>query len=115
MINKNVPEDERTMEELRKIANTIFKCVQFTTECPSGQESGKVPVLDLQLYLGEDRLVKHEYYEKPCTNDFVIPAKSAHSIAVSHLYIHSCFQKYFFYNISWQLTVIYSYVAVHIS
>ena len=42
----NVSEDERTMEELRKIANTIFKCVQFTTEC-------KVPVLDLQLYVGE--------------------------------------------------------------
>ena len=75
----NVPEDERTMEELRKIANTIFKCVQFTTECPSGQENGKVPVLDLQLYVGEDGLVKHEHYEKPCTNDFVIPAKSAHS------------------------------------
>ena len=58
--DKSVPEDERTMEELRKIANTIFECVQFTTECPSGQENGKVPVLDLQLYVGEDGLVKHE-------------------------------------------------------
>ena len=29
--------------------------------------------------MGEDGLVKHEHYEKPCTNDFVIPANSAHS------------------------------------
>ena len=63
--DKAVPEDKRTMEELRKIANTIFECVQFTTECPSGQENGKVPVLDLQIYVGEDGLVKHEHYEKP--------------------------------------------------
>ena len=77
--DNGVPEDERTMEELRKIANTIFKCVQFTTECPSGQENGKVPVLDLQLYVGDDGLVKHEHYEKPCTNAFVLPATSAHS------------------------------------
>ena len=76
--DREVPEDERTMEELRKIANTIFKCVQFTTECPSGQEEGKVPVLDLKLYVGEDGLVKHEHYEKPCANDFVIPENSAH-------------------------------------
>ena len=82
MINMNVPEDERTMEELTEIANTIFKCVQFTTECPSDQVNGTV--LDLQLYVGEDSLVKHEHYEKPCTNYFVIPAKSAHSIAVGH-------------------------------
>ena len=52
--DRNVPEDERTMEELKKIANTVFKCIQFTTDCPSKNQSGKVPVLDLQLYVGED-------------------------------------------------------------
>ena len=50
--DKNVPDDERTMEEVKKIANTIFKCIQFTTDCPSNNQSGKVPVLDLQLYVG---------------------------------------------------------------
>ena len=64
------------MNVLRRIVNTIF---EFTTECPSGQENGKVPFLDFQLYVGEAGLVKHEHYEKPCTSDFVIPAKSAHS------------------------------------
>ena len=30
--DKNVLEDKRTMEELRKIANTVFQCNQFTTD-----------------------------------------------------------------------------------
>ena len=60
MINMNVPEDERTMEEITEIANTIFKCVQFTTECPSHQINGTV--LDLQLYVGEDSLVRHTIF-----------------------------------------------------
>ena len=34
--DKDIPEDVRTMNELRKIANTVFKCVQFTTETLSG-------------------------------------------------------------------------------
>ena len=33
--DKEIPEDKRTMIELNKIANTIYKCVQFTTDCPS--------------------------------------------------------------------------------
>ena len=38
-----------------------------------------VPVLDLQLYVGKDGLVKHVFCEKPCANKFVIPEQSAHS------------------------------------
>ena len=52
--DKNVSEDVRTMEELKKIANTVFNCVQFTTDCPSMHEEGKFPVLDLQLCVGNN-------------------------------------------------------------
>ena len=45
--DRNMPADARTMEELRKISNTVFKCIQFTTERPSNHEEGMVPVLDL--------------------------------------------------------------------
>ena len=67
------------MEELRKIADTVFKWIQFTTDCPSSHEEGMVPVLDLQLYIGRDGLVKYEFFEKPCADRFVIPRQSAHS------------------------------------
>ena len=39
--DKDIPEDIRTMEELKKIANTLYDCIQFTTDCPSNhQEKG---------------------------------------------------------------------------
>ena len=76
--DKNVPEDKRTMEVLKEIANTIYECVQFTVDCPSSHQEGKVPVLDLKVYT-EGNQVLHEFYEKPCASKMVIPYKSAHS------------------------------------
>ena len=69
----NVPEDVRTMDVLKDIANTIYDCVQITTDCPSNKQSKKVPCLDLQVYVKEDQII-HGFYEKPCE---VIPYKSA--------------------------------------
>ena len=75
---KMLPEDWRTMEELRKISNTVYGCVQFTVDCPSSHEAGMVPVLDLQMYV-QDGLVKYQFFEKTCTSKYVIPEGSAHS------------------------------------
>ena len=77
-VDKTVPEDKRTMEVLKDIANTIYDCVQFTVDCPSNNDSGKVPVLDLNVYIRGDQIV-HEFYEKPCASKMVIPYSSAHS------------------------------------
>ena len=60
---KQTNEDARTMEELRKIANTIYECVQFTTDCLSSHWEGRVPVLDLQMFIGDDGLIKYHFYE----------------------------------------------------
>ena len=76
--DKKIPEDERTMKVLRDIANSIYKCVQFTIDFPTNYEDMKVPVLDLKLFLQDSQLV-HEFYEKPCAAKLVIPFKSAHS------------------------------------
>ena len=71
--------DKRTMVELAKIAGTVYQCLDFTSDCPSTQGEGKVPVLDLKLYIGDQGVIKHEFYEKPATCRLVIPEKSAHS------------------------------------
>ena len=77
--DKTVPADKRTMQVLKEIGNTIFKCVQFSIDCPSLHPStGKVPILDLQVYVKENKFL-HEFYEKPVTSKFVIPYLSAHS------------------------------------
>lgn len=77
--DKNVPDDKRTMELLSKIANKVYGCMQFTLHCPSIHREGMVPVLDLNMFIGEDGKVKYQFYEKPCSNKFVIPYHSAHS------------------------------------
>ena len=45
--DKTVKGDKRTMDELKKVANTIYKSVQFTSDCPSNHPGGRMPVLDL--------------------------------------------------------------------
>ena len=63
--DKEIPEDKRTMIELNKIANTIYECVQFTTDCPSNHQEGegKMPVLDTKMYV-EGNAIRYEFYEK---------------------------------------------------
>ena len=76
--DKTVRGDKRTMDELKKVANTSYKTVQFTSDCPSNHPGGRMPVLDLQMFVGEG-LIMFEFYEKPMAYKFVIPCKSAHS------------------------------------
>ena len=76
--DQKVSEDARTMNVLKDIANSIYKCVQFTVDVPSNYEEKKVPVLDLQLSVKDNQII-HEFYEKPCAAKQVIPFKSAHS------------------------------------
>ena len=64
---------------LFSVFSLVSLLIMVSPFCLFSLFSGKVPVLDLQIYVGEDRLVKHEFYEKPCANKFVIPAQSAHS------------------------------------
>ena len=52
--DKNVPDDKRTLELLSKIANKVYGCMQFTLDCPSIHREGMVPVLDLNIFIGED-------------------------------------------------------------
>ena len=77
--DQNTPDDIRTMDVLKKIKNKVYGCMQFTTDCPSIHVEGMVPVLDLNMYIWDDGLVKYQFYEKPCSNKFVIPYNSAHS------------------------------------
>ena len=76
--DKLVLEDTRTMEELRKISNTVFNCVQFAVDCPSSHQAGMVPMLDLEMFT-EDGLIKYHFFEKPCASKFGIQEASAHS------------------------------------
>ena len=63
----------------KKIANTIYQSVQFTYDYPSNPKQGKMPVLDLKMYVDESGMVRFEFYQKPMACMLVIPQRSAHS------------------------------------
>ena len=72
--------DHQWMEELKKIANTIYQCIKFTHDTPSNHQEGEggMPVLDVQMHVNEETIL-YEFYEKPFAYGLVIPANSAHS------------------------------------
>ena len=55
-------EDTRTFEELRKIAKTVYKSVQFTTDTPSIHQEETCPVLDLQLHVDTEGQIMYKFY-----------------------------------------------------
>ena len=43
--------DIRTMKVLQKIANSLDRNLQFTVDCPGLQESRKLPILDITVWV----------------------------------------------------------------
>ena len=68
--------DLRTMREVVKMGNTIDPMVQLTGDCPSNNNSGKMPVLDLQIWT-EGEQVLYEHYRKPMANKLLMLEMSA--------------------------------------
>ena len=68
--------DLRTMREVVRMGNTIDPMIQLTGDCPSCNDSGKMPVLDLQIWTQGD-LVLYEHYRKPMANKLLMLEMSA--------------------------------------
>ena len=80
-------EDVRTMREVSKMADSICPVLKTTFDCPGLQESQKMPLLNLQVWVerveqeggGSEWEVLWEYYRKPCSTRTVMLARSAMS------------------------------------
>ena len=80
-------EDVRVMREISKMADSICPVLKTTFDCPGLQESGKMPLLNLQVWV--ERVEKEggrgewetlwEYYRKPCSTRTLMLARSAMS------------------------------------
>ena len=70
-----ISDDERTMSILCSIANTISE-IQFTFDSPSRNQSGFVPILDVQMKIVNNRVV-YLFYKKPCASPFTLLKRSA--------------------------------------
>jgi hypothetical protein len=78
-------EDVRTMKEIQQMADSICPVLQTSFDCPGLNQSGKMPLLDLQQWVewvqreegGGQWEILHEFYRKPCARRTVMLARSA--------------------------------------
>ena len=68
--------DQYTFEVLLKIANTLDSDIQLTMDVPSQNEGGKMPVLDLNVWVSQN-VARHSFYSKPMASPLAIMYKSA--------------------------------------
>ena len=79
--NDALPDDIRTMIVIRDIANSIEPMITVTTDVPSNHDDGKVPMLDVKVWLESNKEIFYQFYEKPTKNRYVISKDSAMPIS----------------------------------
>ena len=72
----NLQADQRTMYVLRDIANQMDSDIQLTIDTPSLHSNGRLPVLDLEVFLIQNK-IHFSFYKKPMSNPQVIQYTSA--------------------------------------
>ena len=70
-----LPEDQCTLKLLQTVANTLDPEIQTTVDCTNLNEDGRLPLLDLLLFVwGQE--VLHSFYSKPMASSFVVKYQS---------------------------------------
>ena len=76
------PKDKVVMERVKELANTIHSNIKATCDYGSNYEDGKLPVLDLKIWIGEseenERKIIYEHYMKDVSSRHLLNYRSAH-------------------------------------
>ena len=78
--DEGMADDERTMIFLQSVANSIHASIRMTIDYPSRYGDGKVPMLNVRMWIEEiegSRFILYEHYEKEMATKAVIHASSA--------------------------------------
>ena len=65
------------MNILKKVAESIEPMIQFTCDFPSAHDDGKIPILDVKVWLNSENEALFEFFEKETKSQKVILASSA--------------------------------------
>ena len=84
---ENENDDAKTFRIIQEIGDDIHRSIKLTTDVPSKNEDGKVPILDLKCWIGEKYqedetryVILHEHYIKDVSSKAVLHRDSAISI-----------------------------------
>merc|ERR1712081_90214 len=79
----------RTMLVLQDISNTVDCDLKFTIDCPSLNSNARLPILDLQFWIQDGKLIRHGFYKKPMVPERNVMAQSALSSRVKRYALFS--------------------------
>ena len=68
--------DRNVIERIKEIGDQIHTSIKLEADYPSNHVDGKVPILDLKVWISENKVL-HEYYSKDVSSKSVISNKSA--------------------------------------
>lgn len=80
--DRGLDPEVRQMNVILEVANSLDKDIQLTQDTPSQNSNGKLPCLDLQLWLEDKNQIQFEFYSKSMSNPLLILARSAVSPGV---------------------------------
>ena len=83
VVMSTAEKEEAFLTEIQTLADSIDPCIQVTTDIGSRHIDGKLPILDVKVWVSECRTrewkVMHGFYMKDVASRMVIPWNSAHS------------------------------------
>ena len=59
------------------MGNSIHDSIQLEVDFPSNHTDGKVPIIDVKVWVDDGRKLMYEYYAKDVSSKSVLNAKSA--------------------------------------
>jgi hypothetical protein len=76
--NPDEPDEERTTRVLKEIADSVQPGnIIMETDHPSRNQDGKLPILDMKVWLDTNSFAVYQHYQKPMANRQIIDVKSA--------------------------------------
>ena len=65
------------MSILKQVGDSIHHSIKLETDYPTNHPDGKVPILDLKLWVDSRGVIMHEHYMKPVSSKFTVHERSA--------------------------------------
>ncbi len=76
----NIAADARAMRLVKLVGESIHNSIKLETEYPSKYEDGKMPTLDLKVWVDDTtKQIEYEHYAKPVSSKYTIHKRSAMS------------------------------------
>ena len=72
-------EEQRTARVFKNIANSVQEGIIMEEDSPSRNQDGKLPILDMKVWIDRNCYVVYQHYEKPMANRQILHSQSAQS------------------------------------